>query len=63
MTGSALFFLGGVQLMCTGILGEYIGRIYRQGQNRPLYLVAEEIPATGSVVEAERQREKVVAAA
>jgi dolichol-phosphate mannosyltransferase len=41
----ALFFLGGVQLFCTGILGEYIGRIYRQAQHRPLYLIAEEIAA------------------
>jgi glycosyltransferase involved in cell wall biosynthesis len=40
-----LFFLGGVQLLCTGILGEYIGRIYRQAQHRPLYLIAEEIAA------------------
>ena len=38
-----LFFLGGVQMFCTGILGEYVGRIYRQAQHRPLYLVAEEI--------------------
>jgi dolichol-phosphate mannosyltransferase len=63
LTGSAMFFLGGVQLMCTGILGEYIGRIYRQGQNRPLYLVAEEIPATASVGQVQAEREKVVAAA
>jgi polyisoprenyl-phosphate glycosyltransferase len=60
---SAIFFLGGVQLMCTGILGEYIGRIYRQGQNRPLYLVAEEIPATASVAAAQSEPQKVVAAA
>ncbi len=40
-----LFFLGGVQLLCTGILGEYVGRIYRQAQHRPLYLIAEEIAA------------------
>ena len=40
---SALFFLGGVQMMLLGILGEYIGRIYRQAQGRPLYLVAEKI--------------------
>jgi dolichol-phosphate mannosyltransferase len=41
-----LFFLGGVQLICTGILGEYIGRIYRQSQQRPLYIVGEEITAS-----------------
>jgi glycosyltransferase involved in cell wall biosynthesis len=60
---SALFFLGGVQLVCTGILGEYVGRIYRQTQNRPLYLVAEEIPATASMAQAQVKSEKVVAAA
>ncbi len=36
---SALFFLGGVQMLLLGIVGEYIGRIYRQSQGRPLYLV------------------------
>jgi glycosyltransferase involved in cell wall biosynthesis len=61
MMPSALFFLGGIQLLCTGILGEYVGRIYRQGQNRPLYLVAEEIPATARV--AKVKPESVVAAA
>jgi dolichol-phosphate mannosyltransferase len=44
-----LFFLGGVQMMLLGILGEYIGRIYRQTQSRPLYLVAEKIGATNNV--------------
>lgn len=34
-----VFFLGGVQLMMLGILGEYIGRTYRQVQGRPIYLV------------------------
>jgi dolichol-phosphate mannosyltransferase len=43
LTSCGLFFLGGVQMLCTGILGEYIGRIYRQSRHRPLYLVAEEI--------------------
>ena len=45
-----LFFLGGVQLLCTGILGEYIGRIYRQAQHRPLYLIAEEIAAPNRAI-------------
>ncbi|MFB9378236.1 glycosyltransferase family 2 protein [Kineococcus gynurae] len=32
--------VGGLQLLCTGILGEYLGRLYVQAQNRPSYLVA-----------------------
>lgn len=38
---SGLFFLGGVQMFFLGVVGEYIGKIYRQVQNRPLYLVKE----------------------
>ena len=37
---SGMFFLGGMQLLVLGILGEYVGRTYRQVQRRPLYLIA-----------------------
>lgn len=37
--GLSLYFLGSVQLLFLGILGEYIFRIYRENQNRPLYFV------------------------
>ncbi len=42
---TGLFFLGGVQMLLLGIVGEYLGRVYRQTQNRPLYLVRERIAA------------------
>lgn len=39
----AVLFLGGVQLLAIGVLGEYIGRIYEEVKRRPLYLVRDSV--------------------
>ena len=39
----AVLFIGGVQLICIGILGEYLGRMYDEVKQRPLYISAEEV--------------------
>ena len=48
---AAVLFMGGVQLLSIGLLGEYVGRIYRQSKGRPLYIVDELIASSPPAAE------------
>jgi len=39
----SIYFIGGIQVMGLGIIGEYVGRSFQQGKNRPQYIVDKEI--------------------
>lgn len=42
---AVILFLGGMQLMALGLLGEYLGRLFDEGKQRPLYLIEQRWPA------------------
>ncbi len=45
MSFIGMLFMAGIQLLCLGILGEYVGRIYTESKQRPLFLLREVLRA------------------
>lgn len=50
----AVLFLGAVQLLCLGLLGEYVARIYTAVQARPAYFIAEDTDASAELADSLR---------
>lgn len=50
----ALLFIGGIQLLCLGVIGEYLGRVYGESKRRPLYLIKERLGFDAAGREVER---------
>jgi dolichol-phosphate mannosyltransferase len=45
---SAITIFGSIQLLLLGVFGEYLGRIYEQSKNRPLFIIQEIVRANGA---------------
>ena len=62
---AAVLFVGGMLLLCLGVLGEYLGRVYDEVRNRPLsiinrvYTAADAISVQASLEYDEEERARV----
>lgn len=48
----SVWFIGGVQLLALGLIGEYIGKIYKEVKQRPLFVIEKDLAASGQDQEA-----------
>lgn len=45
---SLILFLSGIQLLCIGIIGQYLAKIYSESKSRPVYIIKEKLENNGT---------------
>jgi glycosyltransferase involved in cell wall biosynthesis len=45
-----IYFIGGVQILCIGIIGEYLGKIYKEVKSRPKFIIETTISKDSQVI-------------
>jgi len=43
----SIWFIGGIQMICIGIIGEYIGKVYKEAKKRPRFIIADDLENKG----------------